>query len=66
MGKLYARCLRTAAVPALVAEAAGVQFGAVPGGGTDLPSICAQMSLDGAARRGKMVAVVFAGAKGAF
>ncbi len=40
VGKLYARCLPTAAVPALVAGAAGVQFWAVPGGGTDLPSIC--------------------------
>ncbi len=63
LGKLYASCIRTAAVPALVAESGGVQFGAIPGDGPDLPSICTQMLRDGAARHGKTVAVVFADVK---
>ena len=66
VGKLYARCLRSAAVPALVAESAGAKFGAVPKGGTDLPAVSTQVFLDGAARRGKTVAVLFADIKGAF
>ena len=66
VGKLYGRCLRNAAVPALVAETQGAQFGAVPGGGTDLPSVAIQLFLDGAARRGKTVAVLFTDITGAF
>jgi len=66
VGKLYARCLRTAAVPGLVAETLGAQFGAVPGGGTDLPAVAVQLFMDGAARRGKTVAVLFGDIKGAF
>ena len=66
VGKLYGRCLRKAAVPALVAESGGAQFGAVPGGGTDLPAMAIQLILDGAARRGKTVAVLFTDIKGAF
>ena len=52
VGKLYGKCLRKAASPALVAESQGTQFGAVPGGGTDLPSVAIQMFLHGAPRRG--------------
>ncbi len=66
VGKLYARCLRSAAVPAFVAESAGAHFGAVPKGGADLPAVATQMFLDGAARRGKTVAVLSTDIKGAF
>ena len=66
MGKLYGRCLRKAAAPALVAESGGTQCGAVPGGGTDLPSVAIQLFLDGAAQRGRTVAVLFTDIKGAF
>ena len=59
VGKLYARCLRSAAVRALVAESAGAQFWAAPKAGTDLPAVGIQVFLDGAARRGKAVAVFF-------
>ena len=66
VGKLYGRCLRKAAEPGLAAETQGAQFGAVPGGGTDLPAMAIQLFLDGAARRGKTVAVLFTDIKGAF
>ena len=66
VGKLYGKCLRKVAVPALVAESMGAQYGAIPGGGTDLPSVAIQIFLDGAARRGRTVAVLFTDIKGAF
>ncbi len=66
VGKLYARCLRVATVPAHVAEWAGAQFGAVPKGGTDPPAVSTQGFFDGDARRGRTVAVLFADIKGAF
>ena len=66
VGKLYGRCLRRAAVPALVKEAGGTQFGAVPGGGTDLPAVAVQLFLGGAVRRGRTVAAIFTDIKGAF
>jgi hypothetical protein len=66
VGKLYGKCLRKAAIPALVAESQGTQFGAIPGGGTDLPSVAIQMFLEGAARRGRSVAVLFTDIRGAF
>ncbi len=50
----------------MLVESAGAKFGAVPRGGTDLPGVCIQMFLDGAARRGRTVAVLFADIRGAF
>ncbi len=65
-GKLYGRILRAAATLALVAEASGFQFGAVPGGDMDFPAAGSQTLLDGAYRRRRAVAVIFMDVKGAF
>ena len=66
LGKFYGGHLRWRLRPALVAETAGTQSGAVPGGGTAAPAMFARTFIEAAKARGLAAGLVFTDIRAAF
>ena len=57
--KTYSKVLRTAALPTLQQVVGAAQFGAVPGGGTDLASAAVRASIERGRESCTSVAILF-------
>ena len=64
--KLLGRTLRAQAAPALAAEVDALQFGAVPGGGVEIPSAAVRFLTTYAAATSQPLALLFVDVKAAF